>query len=837
MAKTVWSKGEQKSRVLAPGRERHSSSPGREPWDYQGPAPDSLCPRAHALGYGNAALTGSLSSRLRRIAPILCGLLFLSPTASAQHIPRPLLVNPDHHGLPVQPSFDVQSDGSVRFVWNAYENHRERLYTTSFKNGRRSRTQILSPEDGVYWMPQYVADGENSGWAVWQTRRDGVWRIEGRRLEDGFWEPVVLLSEKGKDALIPAATMGRDGLLVAWEDHSVEPQRIVLRYPDGTFETKSDGTQPCYRPDIVAASARDHGVGYDCYDGLHYGFPFGERRQYGPLEEMSAVFSEEDAYTGVAWISEQSVIGKGAIDQRHRIIFSTFSHSHRQDIEVADLSHSLLSRLEPDVGPIWGFAGRRLHPMPITDRDGPVWILWERKIQSDGRSTDPGELLAATILDDKVVTRPVILHTGLVRYDVPSSGLIRDGKLLISGFDPTHNLIIQEIDLSAVRDALVRGEEPDTVMPPAEELELTGWEPIDLPLTHWGYDNNQRPSIEIDGETHYLWWGDLHVHSTLTADAEGEVDELMHYARDKAKIDVIVMQENDASSWLDSNDQGAYRNQVLTDSEYALSVYFSRKYTEPGRFVALPGWEWSDRTDDGNANHRTAIFAGDTAPMIRHTEEDDFEALCDLVEAAGGVMNSQHPTFRLVDRPCEGNIEVAAGWGVYINQPEKIHADLTAGYKVGFVATSDGHRRNPGVGGGLTGFWAPELTSEAIMQAMKDHKVYATNGSRLVMHARANGSFMGEDVETSGEVELTLDARSPKAAIVRAVLVRDGDEIFSAPGDGLALQLTHLDTPAAGFHWYYWRVELEGESPDYPGNIKVAEGHLGWTSPHRVAVR
>lgn len=811
MAKTVWSKSEQ--------RRRNSASPGREPWEDEAPTPDHLCPGAHAPGYENAALRGFLCSRLRRIAPILCGLLFVSLAATAQHIPRPLLVNPDHHGLPVQPSFDVQSDGSVRFVWNTYENHRERLYTTSFRNGRRSRTQILSPEDGVYWMPQYVADAENSGWAVWQTRRDGVWRIEGRRLEDGFWEPVVLLSERGKHALTPAAAMGRDGLLVTWEDHSVAPQRIAVRGADRKVRHVSSSEKPCYRPTIASAGAW---LFWDCYEGLDYAV-YAQPASGGAATKVSgdshamdaAVLTMSDGRVAVAWVAEDGVTGKGTVDQRHRIEVTTLEDGSWSTPQVvADLGHSLLSRVEPNVTAIWGFAGHRLQPM-LAERDGEPWVLWERKLTSEGRSTDPGVLVAKQLNGGEELE----IRAGLVQYDVAESA---DGWLM-AGFDPTHNLFVQHV-------APADGE-------PVRPFEITGWSGIELPPVHWGYDDGERPSIEIDGKTHYLWWGDLHVHSTLTADAEGEVDELMHYARDKAKIDVVVMQENDASSWLDSNDQGAYRNQVLTDSEYALSVYYSRKYTEPGRFVALPGWEWSDRTDDGNANHRTAIFAGDTAPMIRHTEEDDFDALCDLVEAAGGVMNSQHPTFRLVDRPCEGNIEVAAGWGVYINEPEKIHRDLTDGFQVGFVGTSDGHRRNPGVGGGLTGFWAPELTSEAILQALKDHTVYATNGSRLVMEARANGTFMGKDVEASGPVKLTLKAGSPKAPIVRAVLVRDGDEVFSAPGDGNKLLTEYTDEPNPGFHWYYWRVELEGESPDYPGNIKVAEGHLGWTSPHRVNVR
>jgi hypothetical protein len=53
----------------------------------------------------------------------------------------------------------------------------------------------------------------------------------------------------------------------------------------------------------------------------------------------------------------------------------------------------------------------------------------------------------------------------------------------------------------------------------------------------------------------------------------------------------------------------------------------------------------------------------------------------------------------------------------------------------------------------------------------------------------------------------------------------------------MELQKNYTDMPGAGFHWYYWRIEIEGGSPDYPGNLKVAEGHLGWSSPHRVTVK
>ena len=219
--------------------------------------------------------------------------------------------------------------------------------------------------------------------------------------------------------------------------------------------------------------------------------------------------------------------------------------------------------------------------------------------------------------------------------------------------------------------------------------------------------------------------------------AEGEPDELLRFARDRALLDVVVIQENDSNSWM----KKAFVDHRLTASEYALSIYLSRRYTEPGRFVALPAWEWSHRTpDDDRPNHRTVLFAGADTPIVRHTENGgDFDELCDAVEAAGGVMFAQHESFRLVKRPCDAALETAAGWGVYIDPPDKIHADLSAGFKVGFVATSDGHRRNPGTGGGLTGIYAPELTPRAILEAVKRRRVYATSGSRVFLDARANG--------------------------------------------------------------------------------------------------
>ena len=677
-----------------------------------------------------------------KVALVLLALAALSP---AQHLPYPMVVNADHHGLAHQGSFDVHPGGPITYVWNTYRLGRERIYATSFENARRAHAQQLTAGGGVYYKPLFVATGARSGWAFWQAEAGSVWRIAGRRLVDGFWEPIEWVSGAGENALFPAATVFEGKVAVAWEDHSSEPQRIKVRVWDGgrwaAAGTVSGPGKPSYRPTLTADGDGELWAFWDSYEGPDYAV-YGRRLtpRPGAVERLSpegksclkaTAMHGSGAGLVVAWMANIDVMGgEGAIDQWNTIQAARRGENGWLVLEkdgsrdLADLSHGLLFAMQPEPAIVTGYSGRRRHPMLVEDA-GQVWLLWEHKVVID-RSTEPGELLGMRF-DGEAWSGPVLVHSGLIRYEVPTSSHTNKGELTLLAMDGQHNYQTLQVELEAAEPAQV----PST---------RAGWEPRKLPLRDFG----PRRSIDVGGERLHLYWGDLHVHSALTQDAEGEPDELLNYARDKAKIDVMVMQENDASSWLDAGAQGTYRGGMLTESWYRVGVYLSRKYTEDGRFVALPGWEWSHRTDDKKPNHRTVIFAGDETPLVRHAENDgNFDELCDLVEAAGGVMNTQHPNFLLIRRPCEGNIEVASGWGVFINRPEKIHRDLSAGFKVGFVATSDGHRRDPGTGGGLTGIYAPDLTPEAIVQALKDRRVFATNGSRIEIDARANGVLMG----------------------------------------------------------------------------------------------
>ena len=171
--------------------------------------------------------------RMRGAAFVLFVVLNSSLPSAGQHLPYEMVVNVDHHGLAHQGTFDLHPDGPITYVWNTYRASHERIYSTRFENARRAHAQELTAGAGIYYRPLFAATGARSGWVFWQAERNGLWVIIGRRLDEGFWQPIETISPAGQNSLFPSATAHDGGVAVAWEDHSSVPQRIQVRTWDG----------------------------------------------------------------------------------------------------------------------------------------------------------------------------------------------------------------------------------------------------------------------------------------------------------------------------------------------------------------------------------------------------------------------------------------------------------------------------------------------------------------------------------------------------------------------------------------------------------------------------
>jgi hypothetical protein len=83
---------------------------------------------------------------------------------------------------------------------------------------------------------------------------------------------------------------------------------------------------------------------------------------------------------------------------------------------------------------------------------------------------------------------------------------------------------------------------------------------------------------------------------------------------------------------------------------------------------------------------------------------------------------------------------------------------LENGYQFGFVASSDNHRGFPGAHGeGLLGVVADNLSRTSILSAIRSRRTYALTGDRFAIDFKANGKWMGSNVNCGKTLSLEWD--------------------------------------------------------------------------------
>jgi len=234
------------------------------------------------------------------------------------------------------------------------------------------------------------------------------------------------------------------------------------------------------------------------------------------------------------------------------------------------------------------------------------------------------------------------------------------------------------------------------------------------------------------------YWGDLHGQSGETI-GMGSAESYFRYARDLAFIDMVGHQGNDFQ---------------ITDAFWAELNRLTAAFDAPGRFVCLPGYEWSGNT--GMGGDRNIFFRREGCPIRRSSHIlVDGQTSSRAVYTAGELFRAlagedavviAHVGGRYADIKCahdgrlERNVEVHSTWGTF---EWLLHDAFEKGYRVGVVCHSDDHKGRPGATkpgastfgaiGGLTCYFMPELTRDALFEALRGRRHYGTTGTRLFL--------------------------------------------------------------------------------------------------------
>lgn len=348
-------------------------------------------------------------------------------------------------------------------------------------------------------------------------------------------------------------------------------------------------------------------------------------------------------------------------------------------------------------------------------------------------------------------------------------------------------------------------------------------------------------STEFTANGEQIFWGEIHAHVEI-GDGVGSEDRYYQYARDEAWLDFSAISEHGGGrDW------------------WPCCVEAARKYDDPGRFVTLLGYEraWGG----GHAN----VYSRDLdLPVVSSKDRD---AVFERIREGRAIMIPHHTSDPLVNgvaifkwddvdkdlihaaEICQmrgsfekdrlGDHVLFAGYGCSIQDA------LAKGFRFGFTGGTDNHCGRPaspmvvafqpgirkGSGEtcdlnrtylkrnlcGITAVFAKELTREAVFDAIRTRRGYATTGARILLNFSVNDVPMGQEgpVGKSARVRVRIAGTAP---IAWTTVVRNNEDVHRVAGEGLDQEFEWEDAGATSGSWYYVRVMQE-------------DGHMAWASP------
>jgi len=349
--------------------------------------------------------------------------------------------------------------------------------------------------------------------------------------------------------------------------------------------------------------------------------------------------------------------------------------------------------------------------------------------------------------------------------------------------------------------------------------------------------------VTDDAPAHGVYFGDIHCHTELS-DGNGTPDEHYAHSRDAEGLDFGAVSDHLREYWEDDV------------AKWPVFVDAAERYDEPGEYATLIAYE-STMVRAAGQSHMSLYS---TDPKIGLVNTYDNENVIDDARAAGWTLIPHHTgysrlgmgltSWEVFDPEITPAIEVFSAHGssecegalrpLVDPQPGSFVADgLARGWRFGFVASSDYHMAFMGEDidlrefpGNLncrhfqfrTGYVAAllgELTRDALMDAIRNRRTYATTGCRIYLELTAAGRPMGSEIDLSAGEEFEINAHAEGTDVIDRIEIVSGGrvEVAETPGAmGGRIAFRTAAPPAGSTDYYYVRV------------VQV-DGEMAWSSP------
>lgn len=348
---------------------------------------------------------------------------------------------------------------------------------------------------------------------------------------------------------------------------------------------------------------------------------------------------------------------------------------------------------------------------------------------------------------------------------------------------------------------------------------------------------------EIPPSPYTLFWGEIHGHTELS-DGCGTLDDYFTAARDRAGLDFCAVTDHD---------HGGPGRPPLFGEKWELTKAAVRRYHNPGRFVTLLGYE---RDSYPWYSNLCLYYRGDDAEPVRGAVDGRITRaeLAALLARDDVIAIPHHPTTltqgvnfdAIPPELMTPLIEVYSKWGAseFYGNPEPTMYEARGGHwrdalergaRMGCVGGSDIHSPHPGLrhhvpgasnirypNPGLVAVLAETLSREAVFDALKARRCYASSGIRVAIDFRINqapmGSILSEAPDGQRDLYLSVEADSP---LRKVTVLRNVEDRF----------VIHLDGTSTEAELRVTELTAERETDYYYVRVEAMDGRRAWTSP------
>lgn len=513
---------------------------------------------------------------------------------------------------------------------------------------------------------------------------------------------------------------------------------------------------------------------------------------------------------------------------------------------------------------VWHAHGTAAAPC-IALAKGGVWIAFHHNVREDTGEPDLAKWIAVRfVTDDGAVLEPSAPMTDRDRdglgeeqsFELPTIAVGKDGSVAIfgrgshtfwrqdlssAGFSPRVSLAPSEWGCRG-RWVSVAAREDGTLV--TARREKGGIEIALLPAPSGGPPELAPAEVELPARAHrgvparptgadpaerdgrHTLFGDIHQHSAHS-DGIGTADEPYLRARYAYGDDFAAL-----------TDHESFIGKRIGPGEWKYLNAATERHDDPGTFATLFAYEWTGKKYPG-PGHKVVYLPPSSGPIVSRDRVPEGRALIEAVKALGGFAVPHHVGWTGADEEAHDPAgqpvwEICSCHGCYLHADHPLGARgdlrdqmvedvLRRGKRFGFIACSDGHGLlyHHGVGRkrdpfrcGLTAVQARARTREAILEAIRERRCYATSGVPIYLDLRAGEHPMGSEIAIAGTIEVHTEARCA-APISALSLHGPKGPIATVSGEGETYaELRATVEPG----WVYARVEQ-------------VDGEMAWSSP------